>query len=1463
MTFIPTPFAEVLLSLDWPAQTALRIMLVGGDKLRQYPSQEIPFTVVNNYGPTESTVVTTSGIVAADVDQHWAPSIGRAISNVQIHILDAHLHPVPVGIPGELYVSGDSLTKGYLNRPERTKDSFISGKTLPHLATSNDAYFYKTGDLVRYRPDGNLEFLGRIDHQVKIRGFRIELGEIEATLTTHPTVEQAVVIVRDDDNNNQKLVAYLVYRDTSISSTSELKRWLREALPSYMIPSIFVPLESMPLTPNGKIDRRALPEPDAIYSTPETSFAAPRDSIERAIAEAWTQVLGTGQISIHDNFFELGGHSLIATQIITRIETKFGVKLSLRNLFETPTIAELAIAAKAALEVAPKYKLPPIQKSFQSTHLPLSFAQNRLVFLQKLQPISPFYNIAISIHLQGVLKVEALEQSLNEILRRHDSLRTHFLDEGEHTYVIVKSFTDFTLPIVDLSELSSAEQEIQKQHLALEAACQPFNLSTDQLLRIKLLQLSEIEHLMLLTMHHSIADGWSINVFMRELVALYQAFATHATPSLPELPIQYIDFAIWQNQHLQEDFLAAELAYWKGKLADAPPLLQLTTDKPRPSVQTFTGNAQLFTLPKPLVEALRALSQQSGATLFMTLLAAFKVLLYRYTNVVDILIGVPIANRGQIDVESLIGYFVNTLVLRTDLGGNPSFQELLVRVREVALEAYAHQSLPFEKLLEELKLERSLGHSPLFQVMFSFEDTLELHFETSDLIFDLSPIDTNTSKFDLSLNLVEMDDGLMGRLEYNTDLFEPDTITRLIGNFRTLLEGIAKEPSKLLSELPLLTQAEQQRLFDYNNTHIDFPNTRSVHELFESQVAQTPDATAVVFGNQRLTYRELNQRSNQLAHYLQSLEVGPDILVGICLERSLEMVIGLLAILKAGSAYVPLDPAYPLDHLAFVLSDSQAKVLLTQQSLLATLPSHQAEIICLDADYELFSQASQANPVSRTNPESLAYVIYTSGSTGRPKGVMALHQGLLNLVFWHQSSFNVTASDCATQLAGTAFDASVWEIYPYLTTGATLHLIDKAILQSPKLLQDWLITQDITVTFVPTPLAEILLSLSWPEQLALRIMLVGGDKLHQYPPATIPFQVVNNYGPTENTVVTTSGVVNSANLEIGRSPSIGKPVANVQVYILDSYFQPVPIGVPGEMYVGGASLTRGYLNRPELTTERFISDCSGTHLSLSPSSRLYKTGDWARYLSDGNIEFLGRLDDQVKIRGFRIELGEIEATLAKHPAVKEVIVITRVESGKEQYLVAYVAVADDQFGSLSAQVKAIEHELRHFLKTKLPEYMVPSAFVVLDAFPLTPNGKVDRRALPEPDRQSGLEAIYVAPETSIEQDIAAIWRELLQLESVGAHDNFFTLGGHSLLLAKLQIALNESFHQELSIVDLFQYPTIRLLAAHIDQAQNTESLAQRAQERITTRQGRQASIKQSRQLRKQSRVGHTPEGGIR
>ncbi|WP_334878116.1 amino acid adenylation domain-containing protein [Nostoc sp.] len=918
----------------------------------------------------------------------------------------------------------------------------------------------------------------------------------------------------------------------------------------------------------------------------------------------------------------------------------------------------------------------PLVPISRSENLPLSFAQQRLWFLDQLIPNNPFYNIPVALHLTGSLNKAALEQSFNEIVRRHEALRTNFVIQSGQPVQLINPTLTITLPIIDLRQLPQDEREIQARQFTNQEAQRCFNLSTDSLLQTKLLRLDETQYILLLNMHHIVSDGWSIGVLIQEIAALYTAFANNQPSFLPKLTIQYADFAYWQRQWLQGEVLEKQLGYWQKQLDDIS-ILNLPTDRPRLAVQTYQGARQPLQLSKSLSEALLALGQQEGVTLFIILLAAFKVLLYRYTQQEDIAIGSPIANRNRSEIEGLIGFFVNSLVLRTDLSGNPTFRELLSRVKEVALGAYAHQDLPFEKLIEELHPERNLNQNPLFQVVFALQNAPMSALELTGLTLSPLPFDTETTRFDLEFHLweaniqnglwVDSSEGISGFVVYSTDLFDDATISRMLGHFQTLLEGIVANPEQPIAQLPLLSESELDNLLvGWNNTQLDYPQDRCIHQLFESVVEQNPDAIALVFGDEKLSYKELNIRSNKLAHYLKKLGVKTEVLVGLCVERSFDMVIGMLGILKAGGAYVPLDPSYPSERLKFMLEDAQVSVLLTHERWLERLQNSNSNIICLDRDCKIIAQEIEDNLHSEVAADNLAYVIYTSGSTGKPKGVQIEHRGLLNLVFWHQKAFTVSSLDRVTQIAGVAFDACGWEIWPYLSAGASIYIVDDEIRRSPEYLRDWLISQKITISFLPTPIAEKVLLLDFPEDAALRILLTGGDKLNQYPSASHCFQVYNNYGPTENTVVTTSGHISVKNKD-NLAPVIGGAIANTQVYILDKHFQPIPIGVSGELYISSDGLARGYLNRPDLTAECFICHSFTNNLK----ARLYKTGDLVRYRVDGNIEFLGRLDEQVKIRGYRIELGEIEAVITQHPAVQQTVVISR-EDEEEKRLVAYV-----------------------------------------------------------------------------------------------------------------------------------------------------------------------------------------------
>jgi amino acid adenylation domain-containing protein len=1041
----------------------------------------------------------------------------------------------------------------------------------------------------------------------------------------------------------------------------------------------------------------------------------------------------------------------------------------------------------------------------RTADLPLSFAQQRLWFVNQISPDSTAYNLLEALRLEGVLNLVALTQSLRELIRRHEILRTTFpMVAGKPVQMIVPP-TALTLPIDDLQALSTEAQTDRIRQLAIDLAAQPFDLAVGPLVQFTILQLGDREYVLLLKMHHIIYDGWSLNIFFRELSQLYAAFSQGLPSPLAELPIQYADFAVWQRQWLTGSVLDRQLNYWQQQLAGAPPVLELLTDRPRPPVQTFPGAGEVFRLDRDLTQRLKQLSQESEATLFITLLAAFLVLISRYTGQLDLVVGSPIANRNSKSVEQLMGFFANTLALRGDLAGNPSFRDFHAQVRQTTLSAYAHQDLPFEMLVEKLQLDRDLSRNPLVQVMFSLQNTPQSDGSLSGLTLQniALPIDV-TVRFDLEVNFWEIPTGLEGVWCYNTDLFDATTITRLGQHFQTLLTAIVANPAARISELPLLSSAEREQiLVEWNDTHTDYPQDKCIHQLFEQQVARHSDAIAVVFKNQQLTYGELNCRANQLAHHLRSLGVGADVLVGICIERSIEMMVGLLGILKAGGAYVPLDPEYPQERLSLMLADTQIEVLLTQQQLLERLPEHPAQRICLDTDWQIISQLSQENSIASVEPHHLAYVIYTSGSTGQPKGVEVVHRGISRLLFG-VNYVHLDPNQRFLQLAPISFDAATFEIWGALLHGARCVLFP-ATMPTAQNLRDEIDRHGITILWLTAALFNSIVD-NDPQALSgIEQLLIGGEALSvrhvRQALATLPStQIINGYGPTESTTFTCCHPIPrqlEPNIE---SISIGRPISNTAVYILDESLQPLPVGVPGELYIGGAGLARGYLNRPELTNQKFIPN----PFEDAAESRLYQTGDLARYLPDGNIEYIGRIDNQVKIRGFRIELGEIEALLSQHPDVQVACVIAREDTRGEKQLVAYLVPQTEVTLTIS--------ELRQFLANKLPGYMVPNAFVILESLPLTPNGKVDRRALKAPeDRHNNLDK-FVEPRNQLELQLVQIWSKILKVDKVGVQDNFFDLGGHSLLAPYLMAEIKQQFGKDIPIVTLFQHPTIDQLA---------------------------------------------------
>ncbi|HEX9987859.1 MAG TPA: amino acid adenylation domain-containing protein [Chloroflexia bacterium] len=1059
---------------------------------------------------------------------------------------------------------------------------------------------------------------------------------------------------------------------------------------------------------------------------------------------------------------------------------------------------------------------------------PTSFAQQRLWLVDQLEPGSAFYNVPVATRLKGPLDTQALERSLAEIVRRHEALRTTIsVVEGEPVQVVAPS-AEASLPIVDLIRLPVEAREAEAHRLAEEEARKPFDLAQGPLIRTTLLRNGEQDHMLLLTMHHIVSDGWSMQVFYEEMESLYNAYTAGQPSPLPELPVQYADYAVWQREWLQGETLQAQLDYWKAQLAGAPPLLELPTDRPRPHAQTYGGGHESIHLPTSLARQLEALGRREGATLFMVLLAAFDTLLHRYTGQSDVVVGSPIAGRTRQEIEGLIGFFVNTLVLRTSFEGDPTFREALRRVRETALGAYDHQDVPFERLVEELQPERSLGRTPFFQVMFVLQNAPIANPQLQDIQSNTFIVDSGTAKFDLSLDMQNDEEGLHGVLEYNLDLFDTSTITRMLGHFQTLLEGIVANPNRRVSELPLLTQEELHTLLvEWNATGKDYPQGRCIHQLFEEQVQRTPDAVAVILGQEQVTYTELNSRANKLARHLRKLGVGPEVLVGLCVERSIEMVVGLLGILKAGGAYVPLDPSYPKDRLAYILEDSRAPVLVTQKGLsLAGELSHGVQVVYLDGDQGTVNDESEEDLAPGeigVTPENVAYAIYTSGSTGLPKGVMGLHRGAINRFRWMWETYPFEAGEVCCQKTALSFVDSIWEVFGPLLQGVPLVIIPDGVLKDPVLFLGALAGSGVTrLVLVPSLLRVLLdttndLDAKLP---GLNIWATSGEalpaELAQRFKELLPGRtLLNIYGSSEVSADVTWYDLSRESIELSRAP-IGRPIANTQVYLLDRHMQPVPIGVPGELYVGGANLARGYLGKPDLTAERFTPNpfasteyrVPSTELSqdVALGTRLYRMGDLGRYLPDGSIEYLGRADYQTKIHGFRVEPDEIAATLTRNEAVRECVVVAREDSPGDRRLVAYVVLREPEGAAAS--------DLRLFLRQKLPDHMIPSALVLLEAMPLTPSGKVDRRALPPPE-QGRLEedSGYVAPRDVVEEVLAGMWAEMLRLERVGVYDSFFELGGHSLLAMQLISRIRESFRVDFPLRQMFEDPTVAGMSA--------------------------------------------------
>jgi amino acid adenylation domain-containing protein/FkbM family methyltransferase len=1185
----------------------------------------------------------------------------------------------------------------------------------------------------------------------------------------------------------------------------ELKAGVARELPEYMVPQAIVVLDTLPLTRNGKVDYAGLPEPEASGS--EEGYEEARTPIEELLCGVWASVLRLDRVGVTENFFELGGHSLLATQLISRVREACGVEVSLRSLFESPTVEGLAAVVEAKLrEQQGAEAAPPLvrRERREGAALPVSFAQQRLWFIDQLEGGSAFYNSPAAVRLSGRLDVEALRRTLTEIVRRHESLRTRFVEQDGLPVQIIEEAGEVLLPVVELMHLEEEEREAEARRMAAEEAREAFDLSRGPLLRGRLLRLREEEHVALLTMHHIVSDGWSMGVLVREIAALYEAYSEGRPSPLEELGIQYADYAIWQREWLQGEVLERQMEYWRGQLGGELPVLELRTDRVRPAVQSYRGAHEPFALTESLSEQLKEMSRREGMTLYMTLLAGFQVFLSRYSGQKDILLGTDIANRHRIETEALLGFFVNQLVMRGDLSGNPTFRELLRQAREVCLGAYAHQDLPFEKLVEELQPERSTSHTPLFQVKLVLQNASEQTLTLPGLELSSLASGSGAARFDLTVMIGEGANGRLGGVwTYNTDLFDAETIRRMQVHFERLLEAAMATPNEKVSRLQFLSAEERARLVDERNqTATEYSQRLCAHQLFEEQVEATPKAVAILHQNERVTYAELNRRANQLAHYLRELGVGPEVLVGILMERSVEMVVAVLGVLKAGGAYVPLDPQHPLERLSWMLEDTGLAVLLTQERLGDRVPSHWGHTLYLDSEWESVAEHPDTNPASGDSAiDNLAYVIYTSGSTGRPKGVAVEHHGLSNYLLWARDAYGFSTASAAPLHSSLSFDLTVTSLFGPLMSGGRVDLLAEgdveALAEALRTRGDYQV-----VKLTPSHLRLLTLQLSGEEAArATRALVVGGEQLTSevtgwWQERAPGVRIFNEYGPTE-TVVGCS--VYELRREAGGEGAIpiGRPIANTQLYILDGEGQVVPEGVVGELYIGGAGVARGYLNRPELTAEKFVTNPFG-------EGRLYRSGDLARYLSSGEIEYVGRADEQVKLRGYRIELGEIEAVLAEHPSVRESAVILREDAG-EKRIVAYVA-GDE----------GCADELRQYAKEQLPVYMVPAAFVMLESLPLTTNGKLDRRALPAPEQAGSTADSYIAPRTEVEEVLAEIWAEVLHVERVGVEDNFFDIGGHSLLATQLLARIRETFAVDISLKALFEQPTVAALAVMLE-----------------------------------------------
>ncbi|MCY9027723.1 surfactin non-ribosomal peptide synthetase SrfAA [Bacillus inaquosorum] len=1373
---ITTALFHLLVDLNPACLSTLRKIMFGGERASvEHVRKALQIVgkgkLLHMYGPSESTVFATYHPVDELEEHTLSVPIGKPVSNTEVYILDRTGHVQPAGIAGELCVSGEGLVKGYYNRPELTEEKFV-----PHPFASGER-MYKTGDLARWLPNGDIEFIGRIDHQVKIRGQRIELGEIEHQLQTHDRVQESVVLAVDQGAGDKLLCAYFV-GEGEISS-QELREHAAKDLPAYMVPAVFIQMDELPLTGNGKIDRRALPLPDANVSR-GVSYVAPRNETEQKVADIWAHVLQAEQVGVYDQFFDIGGHSLAGMKMLALVHQELGVELSLKDLFQSPTVEGLAQVIDSA-EKGTIISISPAKK--QDTY-PVSSPQKRMYVLQQLEGAETSYNMPAVLRLTGELDVERLNSVMKQLMKRHEAFRTTFeIKDGETVQRIWEEAE------CEMAYFEAAEEETER---IVSEFIKPFKIDRLPLFRMGLIKHSDTEHVLLFDMHHIISDGASVGVLIEELSKLYDG------ETLEPLRIQYKDYAVWQQQFIQSELYKKQEEHWLKELDGELPVLTLPTDYSRPAVQTFEGDRIAFSLEAGKVDALRRLAKETDSTMYMVLLASYSAFLSKLSGQDDIIVGSPVAGRSQADVSRVIGMFVNTLALRTYPKGEKTFADYLSEVKETALSAFDAQDYPLEDLIGNVQVQRDTSRNPLFDAVFSMQNANIKDLTMKGIQLEPHPFERKTAKFDITLTADETDGGLTFVLEYNTALFKPETIERWKQYWMQLLDAVTGNPNQLLSSLSLVTETEKQTLLDaWKGKTLPVPTDKTVHQLFEETAQRHKDRPAVTFNGHSWTYGELNAKANRLARILIDCGISADERVGVLTKPSLEMSAAVLGVLKAGAAFVPIDPDYPDQRIDYILQDSGAKLLLKQEGI-SVPDSFSGDVILLDGDRTILSlpldENDEENPEADTNAENLAYMIYTSGTTGQPKGVMVEHHALVNLCFWHHDAFSMTEEDRSAKYAGFGFDASIWEMFPTWTIGAELHVIDEAIRLDIVRLNDYFETHGVTITFLPTQLAEQFMEL---ENTSLRILLTGGDKLKRA--VKQPYTLVNNYGPTENTVVATSTEINP---EEG-SLSIGQAIANTRVYILGEGNQVQPEGVAGELCVAGRGLARGYLNREDETVKRFVAD------PFVPGERMYRTGDLVKWVN-GGIEYIGRIDQQVKVRGYRIELSEIEVQLAQLSEVQDAAVTAVKDKGGNTAIAAYVTPE-------TADIEA----LKSSLKETLPDYMIPAFWVTLNELPVTANGKVDRKALPEPDIEAG-SGEYKAPTTDMEELLAGIWQDVLGIPEIGVSDNFFSLGGDSIKGIQMASRLNQH-GWKLEMKDLFQHPTIEELTQYVERAEGKQA----------------------------------------